>query len=139
MSADAHNQPPVPGAGPPAPPGLQPAAPRLGLRQALLYPGPYLWYVLLATLDVLLTRLILHLGGQEMNWIADWILRRFDLPGVVAFKFALLVVVVLACELAGRRDRQAGLKLARWAVVITAFPVVVALVLLVGRLSEFLD
>jgi hypothetical protein len=95
------------------------------LRRPALYPALYTWYVFMAALDVLFTWAILHAGGSEENWLAAWIIRRHDLYGVVAFKFMLVVLVVAICEVVGRRRPATGQALARWAVVLSAFPVVV--------------
>jgi hypothetical protein len=103
-------------------------------RGALLYPAPYVLYILLASLDIIFTWTILHAGGQELNVIADWIIRRYDRVGVVVFKFLTLVLVVIICETVGRRDRALGQKLAYWAVALTAFPVVVGMVHLLAAL-----
>jgi len=95
------------------------------VRRGLLYPGAYGLFIALATLDLLFTWAILHQGGRELNVVADWVIQRFDLPGVVAYKFALVLLVVLICETAGRKKPPVGVKLAYWAVALTAFPVLV--------------
>ena len=45
------------------------------------YPNRYVWFVLLSTLDVVLTFVILWLDGREVNGIADWILQRYGIGG----------------------------------------------------------
>jgi hypothetical protein len=90
-----------------------------------LYPQPYLWYVFLSSMDVVFTWLILQAGGREVNAIADWILRSHDVRGIILLKFILLAFVVVVCEIVGRHNHATGLKLARWAVAISAFPVLV--------------
>lgn len=119
-----HNQPPA------APPGAKP--PRAA-RGAALYPDTYVWFILFASMDVMLTWIILHEGGSELNAIADWIIWHFDLYGVVAYKFLLVVVVVAICEYIGRRNPVRGRKLAQWAVMISLFPVVVGATQLLTR------
>jgi len=104
-----------------------PGVPRSRLAP-VLYPTVYPWYVLMAALDIMVTWVILVLGGHELNVLADWVIQRYDLPGVVSYKFALVVLVIVVCEIVGRRRYDAGLRLARWAVALTAFPVVVGLV-----------
>jgi len=107
-------------------------------KRALLYPNIYVWYVFLASLDVMLTFLILsdlfseidvyaEPRGSELNPLADWITQVAGLPGVIAFKFALVILVVCICEVVGRRRHETGRRLAKWAVAISAIPVVVAL------------
>ena len=95
------------------------------LWQPALYPLEYGWYVFLSSLDLLFTWMILRVGGREVNAIADWIIRNHDLRGLVLYKFALVIIVVLVCEIVGRHRPVTGLKLARWAIVLSAFPTVV--------------
>lgn len=119
-----------------SPPSATESRPRPG---PVRYPNAYAWFVLLATLDIVLTYLILHpvmyagdldmteSRGAEANAVARWVIERWDVPGMVAFKFALVLFVVLICEAIGRRRAATGRRLAEWAVAITAIPVVVAL------------
>lgn len=97
------------------------------LSRAVLYPNIYVWYVLVASLDIMLTWVILHFGGREMNVMADWIIRRAGLAGVAAFKFATVLLVVTICEIVGRVRPVTGRRVATWAIAITALPVVIAL------------
>jgi hypothetical protein len=94
------------------------------LLRAAAYPSLYTWFVFFSSIDLLFTWLILHSGGREVNTIADWIIANFDLPGIVVYKFFLVVFVVTVCEILSRRRYDAGRKLARWAIVLSAFPVV---------------
>jgi len=101
----------------------------VGLGGAVLYPNCYTWFVLLAALDIMLTTLIIAgFEGYEVNVVADWIIAAGGLRGVVAFKFGVVIMVVLICELVGRRHVAKGRKLAEWAVAITCIPVAVALI-----------
>lgn len=107
---------------------------RWSIRQPhLRYPWAYVLFVLASTLDILLTWLILALGGAEVNPIADAVLKFHGLWGVIGFKFSLTVFVILMCEVIGRRRETTGLRLAQCAVGITALPVVLSLWLLVNR------
>jgi len=106
-------------------------------RDALLYPYAYLLYILLSSLDIIFTWTILRAGGRELNVIADWVIRNYDRVGVVVYKFALLVIVVLICETVGRRNPTMGQRLAYWAVALTAFPVVVGLVHLLSAMLAY--
>lgn len=110
-------------AAPPAPPALPDRRPFL--RRPTLYPELYACYVLVSALDILFTWRILCAGGREINAVADWIIARHDVPGLALFKFVNVVLVVLICEIVGRRRYETGAKLARWAVVLSTFPVVV--------------
>lgn len=97
-------------------------------RRAVLYPDIYVWFVLLASLDIMLTWVILWLGGHEVNVFANWIIRFGGLPGMAAFKFGCVVLFITICEVVGRRRENLGRPLALWAVVLNAVPVLVALV-----------
>ena len=95
------------------------------LRRTVLYPDLYTWFVFLSSLDLLLTWLILHAGGREVNAIADWVIRQFNVRGLIVFKFLVVMLVLCICEVVGRTRGHLGVKLARWAVVLTSFPVIV--------------
>lgn len=113
-------------------PALPPAPTPFGA--AVLYPDVYPWYVLMATLDLLLTGLVLHFDGYEVNPIAHWVIVRFDWYGLVAYKYALVLLVILICEVVGRARTNGARRLAEWTVAVTAIPVVVALTLLYYKL-----
>jgi hypothetical protein len=100
----------------------------------VLYPRTYLWLVLVSALDIMLTWVILHLGGYEANPIAERVIEHFDLWGAVSFKFFLVIVFLLTCEFVGRRRPQIGRAMAYVAVCISAVPVAVAVVLLTTQL-----
>ncbi|MCB9850696.1 MAG: hypothetical protein H6817_08325 [Phycisphaerales bacterium] len=94
----------------------------------MLFQNNYVWFVLVSALDVMLTWIVLLLDGVEANPIADAVLQYGGLPGMVAFKFALVLLVVVLCEWTGRRNLHTGWKLSEWAVAITTIPVTVAFV-----------
>ena len=96
----------------------------------VLYPNLYAWLVLLSALDVMLTWVILHLGGREANGAAAFIIGRFGLPGMVVFKFGLVAVVIALCEAVGKRSPAAGERLAVWAIALTCVPVIIAGILI---------
>jgi hypothetical protein len=104
--------------------------------RAVLYPGCYAWYIFFSSLDLMLTWLVLHLEGQELNVVAAWVIGRWDLQGVVAFKFALVAMVVCICEVVGRRNGRVGRVLAVAATGITAIPVGVTMVQLVSEFTR---
>jgi hypothetical protein len=96
------------------------------LRDKVLYPDRYAWFILTSSLDILLTHAILHhfadFGGREMNTIADWVIRRFDIWGAIGLKFLTVAVVILVCEVVGRRRKQTGARLASAVLAISVFP-----------------
>ena len=95
------------------------------------YQNAYLWLVLVSALDVFLTSLVLYVWeGYEVNPIAGAIVERMGFGWTVAFKFALCVLVIIICEVVGRRRDRAGRRLVFAAVAISAIPVVFTFVLL---------
>ena len=99
-------------------------------RRHVRYPNHYAWLILVATLDLLLTFIILVFGGREANGLAAGVIARFGLFGLVVFKLAMTLAVILIAEEVGRRDERKGRKFAEYAIVITAFPVIFALTLI---------
>ena len=98
----------------------------------MLYPRAYKWFVFISALDVVLTWFILLLGGSEVNPVADAVIAHAGLRGILIYKFCLVLVVVLACEVIGRRRPWLGRNLARVAIAITALPVLLSIAQLVA-------
>jgi hypothetical protein len=96
----------------------------------VLYPTQYVWFVFFSAMDVMMTWIVLWHGGREVNHWANTILQRWGLTGLVIFKFALVIVIILICEAVGHRHRAAGKKLATAAIAITCLPVALSFVLL---------
>ncbi|MBL8746263.1 MAG: hypothetical protein JNK58_07910 [Phycisphaerae bacterium] len=93
-------------------------------REPVLYPRIYPWYVVLATLDVLLTWLILtSFHGIELNPIAAGVIHSGGMPAATFYKFATVMFVLWSCEYIGRRRLLAGRRLAFYAVVANCVPV----------------
>lgn len=98
----------------------------------MLFPGAYAWFVLVSSLDLMLTWVILVLlDGCEVNPLADAVIAHAGLHGLVVFKFCLVLFVIVMCEWIGRRNARAGSKLSEWSVAITAIPVALSFVQLV--------
>jgi len=96
----------------------------------VLYPNHYTWLVFVSALDVMLTWVVLWSGGREANVLAHHVINTFGLPGLVAFKFALVLLVIVICETIGRRSDRAGRRFAMFAIAFTCLPVVMSFVLL---------
>lgn len=95
------------------------------------YPGEYVWLVFVSTLDLILTMLVLFVWeGFEANPIAAGVMMTFGYQWAIVFKYAIVVLVVIFCEVIGRRDNKSGITLARGAVIISAIPVIYTLILL---------
>lgn len=99
----------------------------LPIRQPpLRYPNTYIGFVVVSALDLVFTGIILGMGGREVNIIANAVLMRHGFEGMIAYKFALVALVVVLCELIGRRNDRTGYRLAWWAVGVTCLPVLFA-------------
>lgn len=91
----------------------RPVAGRLAfLREPCLYPDVHRWFLALAAVDVVLTAIVLSLGGQEANLVPRAVLARAGLAGMVALKTASVVCILLACEFVGRKREPIGRRLA---------------------------
>jgi len=99
-------------------------------RTAVRYPDHYLWFVLFSSLDIMLTWIILHMGGSEVNPIAKRVIELWDLPGAIGFKFGLMILVLFVCEYVGTHRDSLGRYLVMTAVIISAVPVTYSFVLL---------
>lgn len=98
----------------------------------MLYQRSYKWFVLLSALDVVLTWFILLLGGTEVNVLADAVISRTGLNGILIYKFCLVIVVILSCEVIGRRRPRLGRRVAHLSIAITAAPVILSIVQLLA-------
>ncbi len=95
------------------------------------YQNAYVWLVLVSALDVMLTLIVLvAMGGFEVNPIAAAVIDTQGFTWAIVFKFAIVVMVVLICEVVGRLHDRSGRKLARAAIVINSLPVIYTFALL---------
>lgn len=89
-----------------------------------LYPSLYAWYILASSLDIMLTYLIVwKFGGREINGIAQQFIDMFGHWGLILLKFSTVILVVLICELVGKKREGLGKALAIAAIGISAMPV----------------
>jgi len=102
------------------------------------HPNAYVWFVFFSTMDVMLTWRILRGGGRELNPVARHVLEYWSALGedwdiwvALSFKFCMMLLVIISCEVVGRKRPRVALWLAGGAVGITACAVVYALSLLV--------
>lgn len=135
-----HDQPPSkPTTGLPATPDAPESDPlNWSLFSVATYPQQYLWFVFFASLDIMITWIVLHSGGLELNQLADRIIQRFGAAGAAGFKFSIVFLVILTCEMVGRRRHSTGLKLAEWSVAISVIPVAVGIIQLLVDLREWI-
>lgn len=122
------------GGRPDARPDARPVQPsQLGQTQpphGVRFPDHYCWYVLASTLDIIVTFIIIEVyKGGEANRIAAHIFDRFGWPGMIALKYATVLIVVGVCEVVARKHHEVARKLAVFAVAVGAFPVLYGFVL----------
>ena len=110
----------------------QPESNRFPLLRAARYPQAYVWFIFVSALDLMMTWVVLYFGGREVNVLADYILERWALPGMVVYKFTLVVFVILICEIVGQKRHRLGRRLSIFAVAITLVPVIIAFTHLLG-------
>ncbi len=76
--------------------------------------SPTTWFILANALDVFMTVILLNLGGfRESNEFANFVLERFDIRGLIYFKFATVAVVTVIAQIVARKK----LWLARWLLI----------------------
>lgn len=95
------------------------------------YQNAYVWLVLVASLDVVLTMLVLFVWrGYEVNPIAAMVIETMGIGWAIGFKYALVVLVIVICESLGRRDDRYGWWLSMLAILLNLIPVVYTFILL---------
>ena len=103
----------------------------------MLYQQAYVWVIFLAALDVMLTWLILTRQGIEVNPVAHMVISDWGMEGATAFKFALVMLALVICEVVGRRRPVTGLLLSVGAALINALPVGWSLTLIITNWQIF--
>ena len=69
----------------------------------MLFIGAYMGLLLFSAMDVVLTWVILSLpDGQEVNALARLVIERFGWGGAIVYKFLLVTIFILVCEVVGR-------------------------------------
>ncbi len=99
-------------------------------RRGVRFPDLYCWYILASTLDIIVTFVIVEVyKGGEANQIAAAIFHRFGWPGMIALKYASVLVVIGVCEVVARKNERLARGVAKLAVIVGAFPVLYGAVL----------
>jgi hypothetical protein len=96
----------------------------------LRFPGLHGALLLVSSLDVILTWLVLERGGREINPVAALVISAWGLPGAVAFKFSLVLFIIIAVEVVARQRLRLARALSITAAAVSTIPVVYSLVLL---------
>ncbi len=102
-----------------------------GTVGAVLFPYAYLAFVVVSSLDLMLTYIVLLLGGIELNPVANAVLQSpASFHGLIVYKFLLVALVILICEFIGRHTHHTARRLSTLAIGISSFPVVWSMLLL---------
>ena len=106
--------------------------PRIGFKDIpeMRYQNGYALFAFVSCLDIILTWVILYRGGLEVNPVARVVIEAWGLPGAIIFKISLMLFVIVACEIVGRKSDLKGRGLILVAILISSFPVVWSLTLL---------
>lgn len=96
----------------------------------------YVWLIFVGSLDIMLTWVILRNGGEEVNPVAKLVIDAWGLNGAIAFKFALTLFVIIACEAIARVRPLTALILIWFGVLISSFPPVWSVFLLAMHAGE---
>ncbi len=100
----------------------------VALRRSVLFPNHYAWYVLASALDLMMTNTVMtHFGATEANVVAAAMIELGGFWGLIALKFATVLVVVGICEHIGHRRPATARRVAEWAIALSALPVVLAM------------
>jgi hypothetical protein len=101
-----------------------------GKRNVLLsrmqFPTEYGLFIAANLLDLFLTLLFIRYGASEANPAAKWIVLTFGKTGFIAFKLAMMFLVIILAEAVARKRRNLGRLLiwfgilAMWAVAISS-------------------
>ena len=91
----------------------------------------YIWLVFVSSLDIMLTWVILRNGGEEVNPVAKLVIDAWGLNGAILFKFALVTFVIVSCEVVSRVRPRTAHGLIWFGVLISAFPPVWSIYLLI--------
>jgi hypothetical protein len=94
------------------------------------YQEQYVWLIFVSSLDIMLTWQILRSGGEEVNPVARLVIEGWGLGGAVLFKFALMLFVIISCEVIGRQKDRLARNLIYFAIAVSAFPPVWSFILM---------
>lgn len=108
-------------------------APELQPIPHVRYPVEYVCLLFVSIMDIVMTRAVITVGGYEANPIAASAFNYAGLWGLIIFKFVLTAFVISACEMVGHRNDRAGRRLSRLGVIISGFPAVWGIILMVTR------
>jgi hypothetical protein len=110
----------------------------LALRQRLPLEAETALFILASTVDAMLTRYLLWNGSQdgrtffvEANPIPRYFLESWGLDGLTYFKFALVALVSVICQVIARRRVEVARRVLNFASIVVLGVVVYSVVLMV--------
>jgi hypothetical protein len=92
-------------------------------------------FIILSVGDLLMTYTLLwwHVKFYESNPIAEWVLKRWDIAGMTAFKFGLVAFIILISETVERLRPRLGRLILLFGIVGTLYAIVRGYGLLLGH------
>jgi hypothetical protein len=100
------------------------------------FPELYVWLIFVSSLDIMLTWVILRDGGEEVNPVAKLVIDAWGLNGAILFKFGLILFVIICCEVISRVRPRVAFLLIWFGVLISSFPPVWSVALLIMHAGE---
>ena len=114
-------------------PGAHQHKPRFLSVPQMRYPNAYVWLVLVSALDIFLTLIVIYIWhGYEVNPIVAAIIDHMGFHWAIVFKLAIVVLVIIVCEVVGRQTERTGRRLAVASVIVSTLPVAYTFALLLG-------
>jgi hypothetical protein len=122
--------------------GNRPSAMRafyLALRNRLPLEGETALFILASTLDAMLTRYLLSVGSSdiwfvESNPIPRYFLDSWGLDGLTYFKFALVALVTVICQIIARSKIDVARRVLNFASILVMGVVIYSVVLMTQHL-----
>ena len=91
------------------------------------------WFILANALDVFMTFILLNLEDfRESNAIANYVLARWGIRGMVYFKFGLVALVTVIAQIAARKNIQIGRWLLNFGTIVIGGVVIYSCYLLIS-------
>lgn len=96
------------------------------------------WFILVNALDVFMTFILLNLEGfRESNVIANYVLGRWGIRGMVYFKFAIVAFITVVAQIvAARRHVAVGRGLLNFGTFVTGCVVAYSCFLLIRWIGQ---
>ena len=95
------------------------------------------WFILVNALDVFMTFILLNLEGfRESNLIANYVLERWGMAGMVYFKFGLVAFITVVAQIVARKKLAVGRWLLNFGSFVTGAVVVYSGYLLIRWIGQ---